>query len=131
MFFLTAPFLAFGAAVVPANTCKDALNYDYQTARWEYDCEGGCDSDACTKIQSGNPVGNVVPLSCGCPGGTPVFPACAAQVWVNTSTGVVTGAGCRVPDETCNMSWHCKSSLQPAPPEEPPAPTWYPCECKP
>jgi hypothetical protein len=124
--------LSLMAAGLPyANTCRTVLVWNNTQQKWIRDCRGRCTATPCAQVQAGNPIGNTVPLACGCTDGGAVFSECAGRVYVNTSTGDVVlnpAPGCITPEELCSFGWHCHTQPPPTM-DDTVTITWDPCKC--
>jgi len=128
--FAAVFLMSAGIVNLPANTCRTVLVWNNLQQKWIHDCKGSCTSKRCELIQAGNPVGNNIPLACGCyDGGTP-FSECAGRVYLNPKGDVVLNPapGCVRPEENCGLGWICKDVPAPTP-SDAVVNIWDPCEC--
>ncbi len=126
-----AVFLMSAGLIQPwANTCQTVLVWNSLQSKWIADCRGSCSSTACQLIQAGNPVGNNIPLACGCTDGGDPFADCAGRFYVDEEGEVVLNPapGCIVPEESCGLGWVCKDVKAPTP-SDTTTTTWDPCVC--
>lgn len=132
IFFVASP--AYLLMRPMANTCDSVLAFHRTSNAWLYTCEGGCDpgEGPCDKYQSGNPVGQNVPLSCKCLQSASTV-LCDMQVWVDAQ-GAVVSAGCRQPTAPCGGGGDetpvCTAVPAPSIPPTGPVPLWDSCDCR-
>ncbi len=122
--FAGSPSAIFLMSPVAPPSC-DAQGY-YDGTKWVMECVSyGCLND-CVTTQLGDPVGELVPLSCVCPPQNTTH-ECQSLFWVKPD-GTIVGGGCWSPGSTCQATKKCKDFA--APPTTPaPVPPWDACEC--